>query len=178
MFLYRFSNYSNLNKNISWKDVFINDLTIDENNFNMPVKIDCFSLSEKDKKNGNYLSFYFANGINSITRIGKCFLSLKINRNNNFPTFFGFCEINKELAEKNINDECDIISFSQEGELTNEETIHYGMKYLTDNESEILEAKTSLVLFSKFFPCRNKHSPRELGCFTRDRKIAFTYKLD
>lgn len=178
MFLYRFSNYSNLNHEISWEDVFSENLIIDEDNFRSPVKIECFSLSENDKKHGDYLSFIFADGINSIERIKKCFSWLKEKRNNSFPNFFGFCEIDKDLAEKKINDENEIISFFKEGILTKEGTIHYGMKYTTDNDDDILEAQTSLVTLSTFFPCKNKIPPREIGIFSNKNNIIQTYTLD
>lgn len=178
MFLYRFSNYINLNENISWDNVFNYNLVIDEPNFEMPVKVNLFSLSENDKKNGNFLSFFFADGEHSYERIRKCFSSLKIIRRDSFPAFFGFCEINKELAEEHINDENEIISFSQEGKPTEEETIHYGMRYLTNNELDILEAKNSLVSLSNFFPCKNKCSPREIGFFSNDQRIDYTKNLD
>lgn len=178
MYLYRYSNNSNLNKKINWADVFDNNIEIDENLFKKPVKIECFKLSQNDNLNGGYLSFLYADGIDSIERIKKCFSWYRDKRDDNFPLYFGFCEIDTEKALRQINDEKGIIIFSKKGELTEKKTIHYGMNYLTDDNLEILEAQNTLVLISKFFPCYKREKEKYLGCFSSERKIQHIQNLN
>lgn len=176
-YLYRFSNRGNLNEKINWDDVFDNEISIEEMYLNRPVKIDCFSLSENDKKNGGYLSFLHSNGCDSIDRIKKCFSWYKEKRSG-FPLYFGFCEIDKNIATNEINDDEDIIKFEKKGDISFNGTTHYGMFYVTSNNESILEAKNALVLMSKFFPCKKYKTYEVVGDITSKRTIENTYVLE
>lgn len=176
-YLYRFSNRSSLNKKINWENIFDNNISIDESEINREVNINCFTLSDNDKKNGNYLSLIHSDGQNSLERIKKCFSWYREKRSD-FPLYFGFCEIDKNYALECINDEDDIILFEQKGNITRQGTTHYGLFYLTEDTLDILEAKNTLISISKFFPCRKKGIEKYIGEISKSRKIETTYKLE
>lgn len=99
---------------------------------------DVFQLREDREPPEEYVSFYHSTGETLNIRIN--FIK-KTMRNFNFSNNSGFIQLNASEACKAINTVREIISFKEEG------YSHYGMYFMSEDETDIIEAKT-LLLFS------------------------------
>ncbi|WP_421340034.1 hypothetical protein [Aeromonas veronii] len=119
------------------------------------IKDDAFQLREDRCPPEEYLSFYHSKKTTESQRVLdviKIFQSKNFNLKNNCG--FAHTDVNNSISE--INTTRDIIEFKEYN------YPHYGMHFLTDDDMEILEAKTVLIYNSQLFKFEEFQNALEL----------------
>lgn len=109
---------------------------------------DAFQLREDRTPPEEFVSFYHSKQDPDINRVKDVALSMR-SRSFQISNSGGFLHLKAHEAKDEINRIREIINFKVE------RYPHYGMYYISDDELDLIEAKTTLVFLSDFYTCQS-----------------------
>lgn len=178
--VYRYLNDEKLKKDIPWDEV---DTCLDMQEISARDFIDQFSLQLRHEINEDHISFFKSPKTDDTTRILDVLNALRLRGRRSFSVKSGVQRINDREAENDLNDIKKLITFKEHDE-SNGECRHWGLFLHTEDSSELLEIRTSLIEHSRFFALKkSKNSPslgRELLVLERGRfnQVAVNLPVD
>lgn len=157
--VYRYLNEGKLKKDIPWDKV---DTCLDMQEISARNFIEQFSLELRPEINEDHVSFFKSPKADDTNRILDVLNALRLRGRKSFSVKSGVQRINDREAEDDINDIKTLITFKEHDE-TNGECRHWGLFLHTENYSELLEIRTSLIEHSRFFALKKSKDSPNLG---------------